>query len=109
MASEIEPTTAALEEAERFIAHAAGGDLAEPIGRVARLIEGFQSPYGMELLATVHWVAKQEAAQGPDEAYEAVRTWNERKRQLMHAEHVTAAWQRLVHEGWLRERAAMAG
>jgi hypothetical protein len=24
--------------------------------RVARLIEGFETPFGMELLATVHWV-----------------------------------------------------
>ena len=30
--------------------------------QVVDLIEGFETPYGMELLATVHWVAKHEGA-----------------------------------------------
>jgi len=28
--------------------------------RVSELVEGFESPFGLELLATVHWVAKKE-------------------------------------------------
>jgi hypothetical protein len=28
--------------------------------KVARLVEGFESPFGLELLSTVHWVTEQE-------------------------------------------------
>jgi hypothetical protein len=34
----------------------------ERFARVAKLVEGFESSFGMELLATVHWVMKQEGA-----------------------------------------------
>ncbi len=48
----------ALQEAEQFIADAEQGkDAAGRLERVTELIEGFESPYGMELLASVHWVA----------------------------------------------------
>jgi O-acetyl-ADP-ribose deacetylase (regulator of RNase III) len=30
--------------------------------RVTKLVEGFESPYGLELLATVHWVMSREGA-----------------------------------------------
>jgi hypothetical protein len=36
--------------------------------RVARLIEGFETSFGMELLATVHWVATREGAATVEEA-----------------------------------------
>jgi len=35
--------------------------------RVSDLVEGFESPYGLELLATVHWVAKKENSRSPEE------------------------------------------
>ena len=46
--------------------------------RVADLIEGFETPYGMELLSSVHWVAKQDDPQATDEdsAIAAVQDWN---------------------------------
>jgi hypothetical protein len=36
----------------------------ERFARVSKLVEGFESSFGMELLATVHWVMKQEGARG---------------------------------------------
>jgi len=74
------------------------------IDRVAQLIEGFETPFGMELLSTVHWAAThddREAAKDPDAALRAVRAWNTRKAKLMRAEQVEAAWQRLRERGWL--------
>jgi O-acetyl-ADP-ribose deacetylase (regulator of RNase III) len=38
--------------------------------RVSKLIAGFETPFGMELLATVHWVARCEGAASVDEAVE---------------------------------------
>lgn len=64
------------------------------------LIEGYQSPFGMELLASVHWVATREGAADADEALEKVQAWNPRKQQLMKQVHVTAAWQQLASPGW---------
>lgn len=70
--------------------------------RVAELIEGFETPFGMELLATVHWVATREGgANNPDEALAAVHAWSTRKASLMRPEHVRAAWQRLKELGWI--------
>lgn len=72
------------------------------LARVARLIEGFETPYGMEVLATVHWVAE-EAGAGLDEG-ECVRRvhgWNERKAKLMRADHIHVALARLREEGFV--------
>ena len=100
--AEIEPTEDALAEAESFIAEQGHADLAAHVGRVASLIEGFQSSYGMELLASVHWVAAHENASSVPEAVKAIHAWNDRKKALMKPDHIAAAWERLQEEGWLR-------
>lgn len=72
------------------------------LDRVKRLISGFETPFGMELLATVHWVATQDPrATTIDEAVAAVHAWSTRKRELMKPGHVAVAWRRLEEEGWL--------
>lgn len=50
--------------------------------RVARLIEGFESPFGLELLATVHWVVRREQATSEDEVVARTYAWDERKRRF---------------------------
>lgn len=69
--------------------------------RIAALIAGFETPYGLELLATTHWVATREAADSPARAAELVRAWNDRKGRLFTDDHVAIAWARLEDEGWL--------
>jgi O-acetyl-ADP-ribose deacetylase (regulator of RNase III) len=68
--------------------------------RVAKLIGGFETPYGMELLATVHWVAGHEAASTADEAMAKVYSWNDRKR-MFQEQHIRIAWNVLREMGWL--------
>jgi uncharacterized protein YwgA len=51
----------------------------ERFSQVSRLIEGFESPYGLELLATVHWVADRERAKTIERAIEKDHGWNTRK------------------------------
>ncbi|MGH9836104.1 MAG: hypothetical protein ACREBD_13760 [Blastocatellia bacterium] len=68
--------------------------------RVANLIEGFESPYGMELLATVHWVARQEEATDVADTMAKVYGWNDRKR-MFKEQHVQLAWELLHRKGWL--------
>jgi len=75
----------------------------ERLERVKKLIEGFETPYGMELLSTVHWVVKHEPRiQGDLEAIGAkVASWNQRKKDLMKPQHIWKAYSRLEQQGWL--------
>jgi hypothetical protein len=91
----------ALAEAEEFLSSSAP-TLAR-LERVAELIDGFETPYGMELLSTVHWVAMHDdtrAIVDSKAAADAVAEWNERKKQMFKPEHVEMAWTRLKAQGW---------
>jgi len=68
--------------------------------RVARLIHGFETPYGMELLATVHWVGMHEGARSAEDAIERTYAWNDRKR-IFDNKQIRRAWQVLAAQGWL--------
>lgn len=72
------------------------------LGRVVELIEGFETPYGMELLSSVHWVAKHRDTPAVDStaAVSAVHAWSERKRSLFRAKHIEVAWDRLQAVDW---------
>jgi REP element-mobilizing transposase RayT len=97
----------ALEEAEQFVAGAQdGSDTARRLERITELIEGFESPCGMELLASVHWVATHpdEQANDLESTIQAIHGWNDRKCQTMKAEQIRVAWQRLRDRGWITQR-----
>lgn len=98
--SAITPDLLALTAAKAFLA-TANPELQTRVQRVAQLIDGFQSPFGMELLASVHWVAKQEGAKDAQQALQKIQSWNPRKNQLMQANHVESAWQQLQRLGWV--------
>lgn len=78
-------------------------EVRERSDRVAELIEGFKTPSGLELLASVHWVARREddPARDPESATAAVRRWTPRKAHLFQPEQVRVAWDRLAEQGWL--------
>lgn len=67
--------------------------------RVTELIEGFETPFGMELLATVHWIAKHEGAQSDEDAIAKTYAWNARKRMYKES-HIRLAWKTLNQKGW---------
>jgi O-acetyl-ADP-ribose deacetylase (regulator of RNase III) len=71
------------------------------LDRVTALIDGFETPFGMELLGTVHWVVHHGA--NPDDVADViakVHGWSSRKRSQMKDGHVRAAWARLRDQGW---------
>ena len=71
--------------------------------RVSNLITGFETPYGLEMLSSIHWVATKEdpqAAEDCERAIALVQQWNERKRKLFKLSHLKKAWQRLKQENW---------
>ncbi|HVQ96315.1 MAG TPA: macro domain-containing protein [Mycobacteriales bacterium] len=75
----------------------------ERIDRVLNLIEGFESAYGMELLASVHWIAHEHpaVAADPDVAVPLVRNWTPRKGRMFTPDHIRVAWDALHRRGWL--------
>ncbi len=94
----------ALEEAEDVIARNPDShtDSSGRLKRVKDLIEGFESPYGMELLATVHWSAVHDkTAVDEESAVASVHGWNDRKRRMMKPEHIKVAWRRLKSQDWV--------
>lgn len=89
----------AAEEARAFVEKDA--PLHSNMERVAALIDGFEDPFGLELLSSVHWMAKQSPQPSPDAVIQMVGSWSDRKRRLMKPEHLVSAWNRLEEQGWL--------
>ena len=88
----------AIPEAEAALEHEQ--QTHQHFNRVADLVDGFETPYGLELLATVHWVATREGADTPDKALARVRAWNERKKAFTERQ-VAIAFNTLKGKGWL--------
>jgi len=70
------------------------------LARVSDLVEGFESPFGLELLSTVHWVATREDAHNAKEATALVHAWNERKKRFLPAQ-IELAWNVLAQKNWI--------
>lgn len=99
--TEIELLPHAVEEADAFLAQ--HQESLQRLERVGELIAGFETPYGMELLSSVHWVAAHDEPAANDEkiAALAVQNWNDRKRSMFQSHHVQVAWERLKDQNWL--------
>jgi len=95
---QIELRSDASRQAEDFLR--AHEETRSRLDRVGNLIEGFETPYGMELLSTVHWVATREDARTAEEALAQTYEWADRK-QMFKPEHIHIAWQVLANKGWL--------
>ena len=61
----------------------------------------------MELLASVHWVARrggpksEEPASGAEAAISQIHAWNPRKQEVFKPEHIRTAWNHLVQQAWM--------
>ncbi|MFZ5651968.1 MAG: type II toxin-antitoxin system antitoxin DNA ADP-ribosyl glycohydrolase DarG [Bacillota bacterium] len=69
--------------------------------KVSNTIKGFETPYGLELLSTVHWVIKENSSinSQPDKIVKAVHGWSGRKQKIFKKEHIYIAWQHLNNSG----------
>ncbi len=72
----------------------------ERFDRVSALVDGFESPFGLELLATVHWVVMEEGARNLDDVVTATYGWNEWKRKFSKPQ-IELAYSTLSDKGWL--------
>lgn len=87
-----------MKDAESFLSDKQ--DTAARFDRVAELVEGFETPFGLELLATVHWVTTRENAASAEDAMNKVYAWNERKKRFS-PRQIGIALQTLQDKGWL--------
>lgn len=77
-----------------------GAETMARISRVTQLIDGFETPYGMELLATVHWVCTQEDANSDEAVIRQTYDWNQRKRAFTEKQ-LCLARKVLIDQHWL--------
>lgn len=68
--------------------------------RVSRLVEGFESPQGLELLSTVHWVNKYEYIKDSSSIIAFIHSWNSRKRNMTNRQ-ISIAEKILNNQNWL--------
>lgn len=95
---QIELVPGAVKDAEAFLADK--GETVARFDRVADLVEGFETPFGLELLATVHWVVKNEQAATADEATIRVHAWSDRKKRFS-PRQIGIAFDTLSAKGWI--------
>lgn len=69
--------------------------------RVSEITDGFETPFGLELLATVHWVVTREGAREHPDVCRAVWNWGTHKAKFTER-HVAIALDALDSQGWLR-------
>ncbi len=96
---QLELVPGAVKDAQVFLREDAA--VRDRFDRVADLVEGFETPYGLELLATVHWVMTKMGAQSTEDVVRGVHDWNDRKRQFT-AKQIALAMKVLTAKGWIR-------
>lgn len=93
----------ALRDAKSFLENQPG--TRTRLERVSDLVDGFESDFGLELLATVHWVVSRENARKTREVVSKTYDWNHKKKRFTERQ-IELAVQRLAEKGWLEESIA---
>ncbi len=98
---EIELLPNASDTADNFLA--THKDSIQRLNKVAELIEGFETPYGMELLSSVHWIAHRDPhpARSSEEAVNKIHQWSDRKQKMFASQHIRITWDRLAELHWI--------
>ncbi|MFZ1712837.1 MAG: Appr-1-p processing protein, partial [Nitrosomonas sp.] len=90
----------AVEDAAAFLQQ--HPDTRDRFDKVSALVEGFESPFGLELLSTVHWIMKNETVNSINDVVNHTYAWNERKRQFT-PRQIELAMHVLVSKGWVAQ------
>ncbi len=88
----------ALEDAHAFLKNKAATQA--HFDRVSDLVEGFESPFGLELLSTVHWIVTEEHGKNVDDIVARTYDWDDRKKQFSQRQIKLAA-DVLARKGWI--------
>lgn len=88
----------ALEDASAFLKNRTDTQL--HFERVSDLVQGFESPFGLELLSTVHWIVNKEPVRSIDEVVTQTYAWNNRKKQFSRRQ-IALAIEVLSRKNWI--------
>jgi O-acetyl-ADP-ribose deacetylase (regulator of RNase III) len=94
----LEIVPGALEAAEPVVA--SDERTAASFGRIEELVRGFETPLGLELLATTHWAVWEDGARNHSQVEEVFAKWNERKSHFT-PRQIGIAFDQLHSQGWL--------
>ncbi len=75
-------------------------DLLNKINRVSELVDGFETPFGLELLATVHWLMSKENKTELNDLISSVYSWNVKK-QKFSKKQIEIAYNVLIQQAWV--------
>lgn len=101
---EIELWQDAIDKADKYLVNHPAAQ--RRLTKVAALVDGFETPYGMELLASVHWItAHVKTAVDIEGTVNQMQLWNKRKSKIFKPKHIKIAWQRLESQGWIEPMA----
>ncbi|WP_428542884.1 type II toxin-antitoxin system antitoxin DNA ADP-ribosyl glycohydrolase DarG [Profundibacter sp.] len=102
---QLELVPGAVGDASEFLKQHA--DTQERFGKVSELVAGFETPFGLELLSTVHWTIARESAGSMNEVVSKIYGWNERKKRFSPRQIALAA-DVLADKGWIEPDALQA-
>jgi O-acetyl-ADP-ribose deacetylase (regulator of RNase III) len=94
----IELTPGTADDAEDFLTQHC--DTQKRLARVNLLVQGFETPFGLELLSTVHWIIAQNKAKSIEDVIRQTYEWNERKKQFT-PKQIQIAVDRLSEQQWI--------
>ena len=77
-------------------------DTRDRFDKVADLVEGFESAFGLELLSTVHWIVKNESVCSVSEVVSRTYAWSNRKRQFT-PRQIAIAVDVLTRKRWISQ------
>lgn len=100
-------TPAGYATAEEFLREWKHDKADDVIGKLSRLIEGYESPYGLELLSSVHWLVSKKSVNSIKEIESELFVENPSERNVFRTPEIEQAYSRLAEDGVLPKLSEM--
>ncbi len=82
-------------EVGEFVHNRLSQEQIEHIKQLLKLIDGYESAYALEVLASVAFVRREHPGIGVDDTIREIQNWSTRKKNLFKREHIQAAYEHL--------------
>lgn len=79
--------------------------LLDKINKVSKLVSGFETSFGLELLATVHWVSTREDKTSLNDVIDGVYAWGKQKHKFSEKQ-IKIAYNILQEQNWIKKAIA---
>lgn len=96
----LELVPGAIKDADDFLKKKNRKVTGDRLNRVVELVDGFETPFGLELLATTHWVLRHDNVQNDKELVNCVHKWHKKKEKFS-SHQIIFAHKTLQAQGWL--------